>query len=441
MRNSYRRRTVTKRTYLNRVIAIALSAVMIATGISMLEGNDSYAATKVIMGHAATGENGLTGQTPGDQTNKEVYTCAWDYNSSASSSRHWTIVIRCIDANKATKMAKTMKDACDNPHVGYDKGTYAERQSFYTALKAANWDASAITKDVETSCTPLIAACINAAGISMKTDHSASSLATALKSNSQFQYFTTSDYTASSSKLRVGDILLATGSHQHGAMIVSVDGSGTATTVSNSFKAGVDYQLLTELNVRSGAGTGYAVKSFNDLSAEAKKYSTSNTKAILNKGTVITCIKTSGDWIQIPSGWICGREGGAMYVEEYTGTSTQVDAAAKAVTNMTAATAVATPTPAAKATTTTTSTKFTLKVGKDYKLKKTLNVRKGPGTKYKIKKKSSLSKSAKKQVVKGTKYAKFKKGTVVTCLEKKGNWIRIPSGWICAKSANVKMVS
>lgn len=82
------------------------------------------------------------------------------------------------------------------------------------------------------------------------------------------------------------------------------------------------------------------------------------------------------------------------------------------------------------------SDKFVLKKGNDYKLKKALNVRKGPGTNYAIKNRSQLSKDGQKHAYKQKK-AKLKKGTVVTCMKVKGKWIKIPSGWICGKKANL----
>ena len=84
-------------------------------------------------------------------------------------------------------------------------------------------------------------------------------------------------------------------------------------------------------------------------------------------------------------------------------------------------------------TTKTSTTKYV--VGKNYKLQCAMNVRKGPGTKYGKVKRSSLSKSAKKCSYAG-KYAVFKKGTVVTCKKVSGNWMKVPSGWICIKEGN-----
>lgn len=64
-----------------------------------------------------------------------------------------------------------------------------------------------------------------------------------------------------------------------------------------------------------------------------------------------------------------------------------------------------------------------------------LNVRKGPGTKYNKVAYVNLSKDGKKHSL-SKKHGCFKKGTVITALEVKGNWVRCPSGWLCGKEGN-----
>lgn len=91
---------------------------------------------------------------------------------------------------------------------------------------------------------------------------------------------------------------------------------------------------------------------------------------------------------------------------------------------------------------TTTKTTTTYKVGKTYTLQGNMNVRTGAGTIYKIKKVSQLTESGKKCATskKSAANAVLKKGTKVTCkkVKKVGKttWMQIPSGWICAKTAN-----
>ena len=77
-----------------------------------------------------------------------------------------------------------------------------------------------------------------------------------------------------------------------------------------------------------------------------------------------------------------------------------------------------------------------IKVGNNYYLTKTLNVRTGPGLNYPNVKRKNLTKDAKKHATMSSD-ARLKKGTEVTCLEVRGSWMRIPSGWICCKPGNV----
>lgn len=169
----------------------------------------------VTIAHAAHGEKGTSGCKAGDQTGTEVCTRTWTYSSKSSSGFHWNVVLRCNNPNVAAEIAKTALAACKNNHIGYDKGTVASRQSFYKALVAANWDASAITTDVETSCSPFACACINAGFKSqyIKTDHSCTTLAKTLRNDPMFTYLTADEYCKSYKYLMPGDILITTGHH------------------------------------------------------------------------------------------------------------------------------------------------------------------------------------------------------------------------------------
>lgn len=99
--------------------------------------------------------------------------------------------------------------------------------------------------------------------------------------------------------------------------------------------------------------------------------------------------------------------------------------------------------PKKEKTTTSTKTQTTYKVGTNYTLQTNLKVRTGPGTNYSQKKYKNLTSGGKKAAVTKSSNAGavFKKGTVVTALEVKslsnGNiWLRVPSGWVCAKENN-----
>ena len=69
-------------------------------------------------------------------------------------------------------------------------------------------------------------------------------------------------------------------------------------------------------------------------------------------------------------------------------------------------------------------------VGKDYILKDDMKVRKGPSTDSEWLKKSELAEEDKGKAL-DEENAILSKGTIVTCLESDGDWLRMSSGWIC----------
>lgn len=88
-----------------------------------------------------------------------------------------------------------------------------------------------------------------------------------------------------------------------------------------SYKVGTTYTTQVILKVRSGAGTNYAQKSYNQLTfnAKANACSTGVNVGCLKAGTRVTCqeIRQVGNdiWIRIPSGWIAGKYNGKTYVK------------------------------------------------------------------------------------------------------------------------------
>lgn len=205
---------------LRQAMALILTTALIFTSCFVVLSVPSFAtSSKVICGQAAYGEKGGLKNKAGDQTGSEVHTFRWGYNSKKKNCYHWTHVVRCKDPSKAKIMAQVMRDACENNAVGYDRGD-GQRTTFYKELVRCNYDATLITKKCETSCTPLIAACVNAAGYNIKNDSSAGGLLSRLKKTGDFKVYTSSDYTKSDKKLKAGDILIAM-NHPHGAMVVS----------------------------------------------------------------------------------------------------------------------------------------------------------------------------------------------------------------------------
>ena len=95
-------------------------------------------------------------------------------------------------------------------------------------------------------------------------------------------------------------------------------GSSSAQTGSESYSSGTYVTVVGGLNVRTGAGTGYARKSKSQLTADGQKHS--NDQGQLNSGTKVTVMQVQYDgsgnpWGMIPSGWICLQWNGKQYAK------------------------------------------------------------------------------------------------------------------------------
>jgi hypothetical protein len=110
--------------------------------------------------------------------------------------------------------------------------------------------------------------------------------------------------------------------YSHVAGALRAKSAVTSTTTQSTvvtFKTG-NYTLITNVNVRTGAGTSYRLKKYTELTTNAKKNAIKQTYACLNSGTVVTVseVKKLSDkeyWGRIPSGWICLMYGGTRYVK------------------------------------------------------------------------------------------------------------------------------
>ena len=86
------------------------------------------------------------------------------------------------------------------------------------------------------------------------------------------------------------------------------------------FTKNKNYTLNSNMNVRTGAGTKYAIKNLSQLTADGRKHALNQTTAVLKKGTVVTVqeVKKISDkeyWGKIPSGWIALMHNGTKYVK------------------------------------------------------------------------------------------------------------------------------
>ena len=102
-------------------------------------------------------------------------------------------------------------------------------------------------------------------------------------------------------------------------------GGGSAAAKKTTFKKGGTYKVVTDLNVRKGAGTKYSKVKRSALSSAAKKVTFSGTNAVLKPNTQVKCLQVSGGWIKVQvkvsgkwqnlsGGWICTGSDGEAYV-------------------------------------------------------------------------------------------------------------------------------
>ena len=77
--------------------------------------------------------------------------------------------------------------------------------------------------------------------------------------------------------------------------------------------------MQVDLNVRTGAGTNYSIKKYQDLTQDGKNHAYKQNYACLKKGTRVTVLNVikSGNniWLRIPSGYVAGFYQGKEYIK------------------------------------------------------------------------------------------------------------------------------
>lgn len=153
----------------------------------------------VIIGSARIDERGkISGGKAGNQTGKELSTQDWYLHSKG-----WR-VFRAKSAEKAEKIARAMKSACENRNIGYDQ---YQRNTLYNLVKSRGFDPSKADKPTETDCSALVRVCCCYAGI-MVGDFNTSTEASMLLATGEFIELTGDKYTKRDSYLGAGDILV-----------------------------------------------------------------------------------------------------------------------------------------------------------------------------------------------------------------------------------------
>lgn len=205
------------------------------------------------------------GGKAGDQTGHEWELKKW-YN------RPWTHVFRYEkDARVGQTLAELGIKAALNNKIGYDQ---YQRGTYWTQLKAANYDPSAITVACEEDCSAGVAANVKAAGYilgiaalqNVSSGMSSRSTVDQLK-KAGFTVLTNSKYLTSGKYLLPGDILLYVNHHvamniTKGSAAVAVKPGSTTTTDTVVNYTGKGIGIATakvNMNVRAGTTTSSKV--------------------------------------------------------------------------------------------------------------------------------------------------------------------------------------
>ena len=92
------------------------------------------------------------------------------------------------------------------------------------------------------------------------------------------------------------------------------------------FATGEDFTLTDNMNVRTGAGTNYPVKTVSQLTVNGRENAvdkSASAQAVFKSGTEITALEVKAVyspqrvevWFRCPSGWICARMGDEVFVD------------------------------------------------------------------------------------------------------------------------------
>lgn len=176
----------------------------------------------IYCGWASIDERGrASGGAAGDQTGLEVKVGRWYYFRQ-------NCVLRFKDRSKAAKAATICRGIANNNKVGYDQN---QRTTLYSELARVGWNPAKITKPVETDCSAMVAAIVNAVGIKVSKDLWTGNMRKALYNTGAFYLYTGAAYTQSDRLLMTGDIILNEASH---VIMALEDGPGVSKSTGSS---------------------------------------------------------------------------------------------------------------------------------------------------------------------------------------------------------------
>jgi hypothetical protein len=249
----------------------------------------------VTIASARIDENGNAhGGRAGDQTGQEVCT-----QKFYQHKKGWDC-LRFKNAKVGNDLAGFMLVICNNKHIGYDQ---YHRNDLFNEISKGKLPQD-IDHDISTDCSATIRSLLWLAGIKTQ-DFTTANEKSVLLATGQFEYISN----VSEGMLRVGDILV-TKSKGHTVMVVGADNkantSNRSNLTSNRFEIGATYKVIASaLNVRREPNTSAHKLSKSELTKNAQSHANEN--GALRNGTHVTCQAVQGEWVKIPSGWICGK--------------------------------------------------------------------------------------------------------------------------------------
>ena len=86
---------------------------------------------------------------------------------------------------------------------------------------------------------------------------------------------------------------------------VKANAASTPSNTTTTRELGTHEVTASDLSVRTGPGTNYRRKTYNELTADAKKHDYDK-DGCLNKGTRVTVKEWKNGFARIPSGWVSG---------------------------------------------------------------------------------------------------------------------------------------
>lgn len=248
----------------------------------------------VIIGSARLDEHGGSGWSGKAKAGDQKQTKTPDYTGEVSMqnwykhSKGW-VVLRPKSMDVALKIAKAMEAACNNKHIGYDQ---SQRDTLYTAAKKVGFDISKVKTDCETDCSALVRVCCCYAGFDPGNFRTANEVEALMKTG-KFEKLTETKFTAYSTNIRKGDILVTkTSGH---TVVVLTNGSNIkietapegpggetnkkvvkatkpAAKKSDSLAGTYHVTAKNGLRLRNGAGTGETILCVLPYKHEVKNY-------------------------------------------------------------------------------------------------------------------------------------------------------------------------